>query len=404
MTDDQLDNPEDEPSSGTLGPMPPPDDESSVGPFGALLPPEDRIWRHPSEVSGASGSPLEPAPAGPAWGTAAFSAVGGALAVGAIWLAMGNGDGQLVTERVSLVPMHTVTPRVVEADEWVTAVSATARDGTASVVSSSDDQAVAGAVTFRDDGYLLTSARAVEGLETLLVITADGTAHEASVVGADNQTDVSVLHVEQTTVTAVVSEGKPLEPGAKLAIIDPAGDSIEGTVTDTSAHTETSLGDSVIGVATLDVVLGDIPPGSPVVDDTGAVVGITTATDPTSTAAFVPIDIVRQVANDLIDDGVATHSWLGVTARDVTAAETEANMPPGALVTSLTSDGPAAAGGVMPGDVIIGVGTKPVESVSAMVTALRYHDPGDVVGIVVDRDGVPASFSIVLGALDVTSG
>jgi len=377
-------------------------EESSSWLNGPLLPPEDRIWRHPSEMAGQSHPGEGASTGGPAWGTAAFSAVGGALAVGLLWYAVGGGDGRLVTERVSLAPVHTVSPRVVEADEWGAAVTATARLGTASVLTG--DEAVAGAVAYRDDGYLLTSARAVQGVDALVVVTADGVAHEARIVGTDSQTDVSVLHVENAIDPAVITEGEPLEAGDRLAIVDPAGASVESTVTDPTSHASTSSGDLLLGVVKLDTELGEVPPGSPVVDDTGAVVGIMTATDPDGAAAVVPIDIARQVAGELIDEGVATHSWLGVTARDLTAEEVESGFSPGALVTSLNPGGPADVGGVRTGDVIVKVGAKEIDSVPAMVTALRYHEPGDAISIVAVRDREPTSVVIVLGSLEGTAG
>lgn len=391
VTDDPLDDAGDEPPSSSST------SSSSLGP---LLPPEDRIWRHPSELSGQGVAPVAPVIVGHSWGTAAFSAMGGALAVGALWFAVGNGEGRTVTERVSLVPIQTVSPRVVDADEWGSAVTATARSATVSVLSGSRDETVAGAVAYRDDGYLLTSARAIDGATSLLVVDADGVIQEARLVGTDRRTDISVLHVEMVTIAVIVADGSTLEPGDNLAIVDPAGDAVESTVIDTTSHISTADGDTVLGVVTLDTVLGDIPPGSPVVDDTGAVVGVTTATDPTAAAALIPIDIARQVAAELIDQGVVNHSWLGVTARDVEADELESGDPIGPLITSLISDGPAAVSGVMPGDVIVQVGTMPVDSVSAMVTALRYHEPGAFVTIGVVRDDRQLSFSVVLGSLD----
>ena len=385
MTDDPLDDSSDESASS----------------YGPLLPPEDRIWRHPSEMSGqvpASGAPVT---VGHSWGTAAFSAMGGALAVGALWLAVGNDDSRIVTEWVSLAPIHTVSPRVVDADEWGSVVAETARSGTVSVLSASTDTTVAGAVAYRDDGYLLTSARAIDGATSLVVIDADGVAHEARLIGTDHRTDISVLHIERVFVAVVVSDDNPLEPGDKLAIVDPGGDAVESTVMDTTSQISTANGDTVLGVVRLDIELGEIPPGSPVVDETGAVVGVTTATDPADAAALVPIDIARQVAAELIDQGAVSHSWLGVTARDVDPDEIDSGLPAGALITSLISDGPAAIRGVMPGDVIVRVGSKPIDSVSAMVTALRYHEPGDDVTIVVDRDNGAISLSVVLGSLEV---
>jgi S1-C subfamily serine protease len=388
VTDDPPDDAADEPGSASSGP---------------LLPPEDRIWSHPSEIAVEAATRV-PGEGGHLWGTAAFSAVGGALAVGVIWLVIGAGEGRVVTERVSLTPVHTVSPRVVDADDWSVAVTANARDGTVSVLSGSTEATIAGAFTYRDDGYLLTSARAIHGQSSLTIVDANGVAHDAHVVGVDARTDVSVIRVDGGTGSAVIAETVALETGDKLAIVDPDGGAMEGTVTDAATHAATTDGDTVLGVVQLDSELGDIPPGSPVVDDTGAVVGMTTATDPNTTVALVPIDVARQIAGELIDDGVATHSWLGVTVRDIYAEEIQGGTPAGAWITSVTPGGPAATSGVLAGDIIVQVGHKPVDSVSAMVSALRYHEPGDEVGIRVDRDQEAIDVVVELGAIDEASG
>jgi putative serine protease PepD len=375
--------------------------ELSASSFGPLLPPDDRIWRHPSELSVDSSAS---ATLTHAWGTAAFSAVGGALAVGALWFAVGNDGGRLVTERVSLTPVQSIAPQVVDTSDWGRVVTATARDGTVSVRSSSTNAALAGGFAYRDDGYLLTSARAVNGTTSLIVVDSEGVTQDARLVGTDSLTDVSVLHVEDATGVVVVATGDPLEAGDVLAIVDPAGDAVASTVTDTTANVSTTDGDLVLGLVQLDAELGTIPAGGPVVDDTGAVVGMTTSTDPTAAAAMLPIDVARQVAGELIDQGEVSHAWLGVTARDVAADELGPGRPPGAMVTSLTSTGPAALSGASPGDVIVAVGSTPVDSVAAMVSALRHHQPGDTIDIVVDRGSVPVSLTVVLGALDGASG
>jgi S1-C subfamily serine protease len=366
-----------------------------------LLPPDDRIWRHPSEMSADSSAA---ATLTHSWGTAAFSAVGGALAVGALWFAVGNDGSRLVTERVSLTPVQSIAPQIVDTGDWGRVVTASARDGTVSVRSSSTNAAVAGGFAYRDDGYLLTSARAVDGAPSLIVVDSDGVAHDARLVGTDTLTDVSVLHVGQATGVVVVGTGDPLEAGDVLAIVDPAGDAEATTVTDTTANISTTDGDLLLGLVQLDTELGTIPAGSPVVDGTGAVVGMTTSTDPTAAAAMLPIDIARQVAGELIDEGVVSHAWLGVTARDVAADELGPGRPPGAMVTSLTSAGPAALSGASPDDVIVAVGSTPVDSVAAMVSALRYHQPGDTIDLVVDRGSETVWLTAVLGAIDGTSG
>ena len=86
--------------------------------------------------------------------------------------------------------------------------------------------------------------------------------------------------------------------GDAVAVVDPLGDGIEHVVVDDAAVTTTIEGDWLIGVVALDGPLGETPPGSPVVDDTGAVVGVTAATASDAPAALVPIDIATDVPED----------------------------------------------------------------------------------------------------------
>ena len=166
-------------------------------------------------------------------------------------------------------------------------------------------------------------------------------------------------------------------------------------MTATTGHASTTDGDTVLGVVTLDTGLGDIPPGSPRGRRercSGRFGHLATAPD--AAVALVPIDVARQIATEIIDDGTASHSWLGITGRDVSTAELESGLPAGVLVTYLTAGGPARLAGIEAGDVVVAVAHEPVDSVSAMVGALHHHEPGETVSVQVERDGAEHSFSV----------
>jgi putative serine protease PepD len=124
----------------------------------------------------------------------------------------------------------------------------------------------------------------------------------------------------------------------------------------------------------------------------GTVVGMIAATAPEAPAAVVPIDTVREVAEEIIAEGRASHPWIGLTVRDLEPDEREAGRV-GARVTEVSDDGPARVGGIAVGDVIVMIDTVPVDSSTAFVAALRTHEPGDTVEVVVRRgdDAVPCT-------------
>ncbi|MFQ5557993.1 MAG: S1C family serine protease [Acidimicrobiales bacterium] len=365
----------------------------------APLPPEDRIWRHPSELAiDALTSPTRGQGSG--WGYAALGAASGALAVSAAWFAIGGTETvRLATERVALVPTETVAPLVVAADDWGRVVAHQARRGTVTVRLVDDTAPIAGAVAYRDDGYLITSARALGSSDTVRLELGGGSRTDAEVVGVDRVTDIGVLRVDRDLAAAIVADSGALQAGDRLAIVDPDGGSVEVSVTDPSTIRATIDGDRVIGVTGLDSDLGTTPPGSPVVDHTGAVVGVSTATDPEATAALVPIDVARAVATDLIELGYAHHPWLGITARDLESLEAR-DRPAGALVTVLEPGGPAAAGGIEEGDVITEIAGQPIDSMASMVAEIRRHEPGETLVVLVDRDGARVGCVVVLGELN----
>jgi putative serine protease PepD len=149
-------------------------------------------------------------------------------------------------------------------------------------------------------------------------------------------------------------------------------------------------GQQLVGVVALDGELGSTPPGSPAVDETGAVVGLTTATADAA-VAVVPIELASTVADELISSGSADHPRLGVSFTDDSAVA-------GALVAKVHDDGPAASGGVLPGDVVIELAGVEVDSMAKTIATLRTHRPGEVIEVIVHRDGIPVECHVKLGA------
>ena len=351
------------------------DDEMGFAPPPARA---DRTWRHPAEMAAEARATKRRA-SRRLWGVGLGGALGGALAMASVWyLTDPGGDVQVVTQRVAVAPVESVAPRVTPADQWATEVAAGAMPATAIIQSADGTHTIAGAIAVHDDGYLLTSRRALDDVRELTVHTHDGEIFTAVVLGYDLETDLSVLKADGTVSTVPVAS-TPAGDGDVVATVDPGGRATRAVVTDLAASATAVDGDLLVGFTSLDSPRADLPPGSPVVDATGSVVGITAAVEADAPVTIVPIDVANAVAESIIVDGRVWHAWLGVTV--------EAGDGEGVTVTATSKDGPADRAGVEVDDRIVSVDDVGIDSAAELVSRLRHHRPDDTVVIVVDRDG-----------------
>jgi len=264
-------------------------------------------------------------------------------------------------------------------------------------------------------GYVLTNnhvvspAAEVEGA-TIEVVFHEGTRVTARIVGRDPKTDLAVLRVPvENPVVATIGSSSGLTVGdAVLAIGSPLG--LVGTVTTgivsavdrpvrlDGGQTDTN---AVIDAIQTDAAINPGNSGGPLVDTTGAVVGINTAIRSLGTGEggsiglgfAIPIDDARQIAEELIRTGAVRHAELGVNARSVTDGTTD-----GAEVQNVQQGGSAAAAGIVEGDVIVVVGDRSIAGADELVVAVRERDPGESVPIELVREGRPLTVTAVLGS------
>lgn len=381
------------------------------------LPPEDRVWRHPAEVALDARRELAKRRARRLRGGATI--LGGALAVtGIVWIGRpGPGettdDSLLIAsaEQTDAVPAA-VAPLANVATVTTVATTPDAVDPPALVVLSDEPatdtivvrsltgEVLAGATVVRE-GYVVTSGVALGGAEEV-VLTWGDTSADGTVVGTDTVTDVTVIRVNGPsgpTPEADLGDVRVRE-GDEVNMSNTDGIRAVQRVVAEQSTSEMVNGEPVVGIVELDGRLGDISPGTPAYDHDGRVVGMTTATADRAPAAIVPIDLARQVADEIIATGGATHPWLGITALD------HADDPdrPGSLVTEVATDGPAAVAGMLPGDLIVDIGGHEIDGTASMVATLRTHEPGDTIDVVVWRDEEEITCRVALAShLDVAA-
>jgi S1-C subfamily serine protease len=273
-------------------------------------------------------------------------------------------------------------------------------------------------VIIEGDGYVLTNNHVVAPAATsansrLEAVFSDGTRAPARIVGRDPKTDLAVLKVDvRNPVVAPVGSSTTLAVGdAVIAIGSPlglAGTVTQGIVSALDRPVRLDDGDSdtdaVIDAIQTDAAINPGNSGGPLVDSTGAVIGINTAIRSIGATSgseggsiglgfAVPIDTARAVAQELIRTGKVVHADLGVNVRSVTDGATD-----GAQVQNVTANGPAAVAGVVEGDVIVKVGDRPVADADELVVAVRERTPGEAVPVELVREGRSLTVSVVLGS------
>ena len=336
------------------------------------------------------------------------------------WLARaGAGRGQLVTIVSAAAPAASsrAAPSVVS----VTASRAPQRDGSQEDpwfrFFFGDDADPAGpyrrqiglgsGVIVSPEGYLLTNNHVIAGADDIEVQLADGRQAKARVIGSDPDTDLAVLEIGLDRLPAVTfGDADALQVGdVVLAIGNPFG--VGQTVT---AGIVSALGRNHLGINTYenfiqtDAAINPGNSGGALVDADGNLLGINTAIFSRSggnngIGFAIPVSIARQVMEGLIRDGSVTRGWIGVESRDLTPEIAETVGLPivqGALVTGVLRDGPADAGGVRPGDVVVAIDGEPVASTSQLLNAVAALKPRSEASIGVQRGNQKLTLGIVV--------
>jgi putative serine protease PepD len=359
------------------------------------LPREDRIWRHPSEVA-AEIRQLATARRRRRQRAGASLLGGLAAASGLIWLSENGGTDVSITADIVAIGSNDDGSTAVSSPTTTLPATIAALDGFTDedlivIRSAESAELLAGALVARD-GYVITSGRALAGATHVMISFGDRQ-ESGTVVGYDEVTDVTVIRLDDNLTPDALAmqkktDGAKVDQGDLVTIAEPGGSDRQQRVVSAASSSALDDGAPVVGVVELDGRIGQIPPGSPAYDSEGEIVGMTSSTAADAPAALVPIRLVREVADELIDEGVASHPWIGLAARNGDEA--------GSIVTAVTEDGPAANGGIEEGDLIIEIDSTSIASMEEMVATLREHEPGDALTIVVIRDGEHVDCSVEL--------
>lgn len=266
-------------------------------------------------------------------------------------------------------------------------------------------------VIVRGDGYILTNNHVIDGAEQIKVELPDKRVLEAKLIGADPATDLAVIKVTGANLhTVPLGDSDKVQVGdVVLAVGNPLG--IGQTVTmgivSAKGRTTGGLGDSFEDFLQTDAPINRGNSGGALVNTQGQLVGINSQIVSPSGGNIglgfsIPVNMARNVMDQLIKTGSVQRAKLGVAAQMVTsdvAASLGLPEVKGALVANVEPGSAADRAGVKQGDVILDVDGRAVSDSNELRNAISSTAPGTTVALRVVRDGKEQTIKATLGEL-----
>ncbi len=257
------------------------------------------------------------------------------------------------------------------------------------------------------EGYIVTNNHVVEEVDKVKVKLNDGREFTATVKGQDRRTDLAVLQIKAKDLpAATLGDSDKLEVGEwAIAIGSPFG--LDHTVT---VGVISAKGRSGLGTGTYEDFIqtdASINPGNsggPLINIDGEVVGINAMIiQPGTGIGFaIPINMVKQILNDLIKQGKVVRPWLGISAQDLTPEMMEhfqVKEKEGVLVGQVYPGTGAEKAGLTSGDIIKSVDEKVVKSVSELVREVQKKKVGQKIKLNIIREGKGTTIDVTTTAM-----
>ena len=261
----------------------------------------------------------------------------------------------------------------------------------------------------REDGIVLTNAHVVDGADEVMVKLIDKREFKAKVLGIDKATDVAVLKIEARNLpTLKIGSSTNTRVGEwVLAIGSPYGFENSATAGIISAKSRSLPDDNYVPFIQTDVAVNPGNSGGPLFNMAGEVIGINSQiysrTGGYQGLSFaIPIEVAINVEEQIVRHGKVQRGRLGISIQEVNQSLADSfglGKPAGALVSSVENGSPAARAGLEPGDVILALNGKPIQTSGELPPLVANIRPGETARLQVWRKGGTRDIEVKVGAL-----
>ncbi len=274
------------------------------------------------------------------------------------------------------------------------------------------EQSLGSGSIVRADGLILTNHHNIEGASEIRVVTADRREWPATVLLDDARADLAVLKIdakgERLPTIRVDDATNPQVGDLVLAIGDPfgVGQTVTNGIVSALARSDIGAGDYAAFIQT-DASINPGNSGGPLVDMSGALIGVNTAIVSSSGASAgvgfaIPAAVARQVIETASSGGhEVVRPWLGAKTQGLTpemARSLALASPRGVVVTDVWPSGPAARAGLQRGDVIQSIDGAVIDDDRGLTFAIGARHLGDGVSLAVVRGPAPRTLRLVVDA------
>ena len=290
--------------------------------------------------------------------------------------------------------VHKLSPSVVN----IAVVRQRATDG-------QDERVYGSGFVVDEAGLVVTNNHVVEGAREIYVGFSDGSRRVARLEGSDPKSDLALLRIAADRPLSALTLGDSDAAKAGewvLAIGNPfglGGSVSAGIISARNRQLETDAYDDFIQT---DVAINRGSSGGPLFDLQGNVVGVNSSLiSPNGGSAGVsfsiPANTVKFVLAQLKKHGKVRRGWIGAKVQDLNpdlAAAFSYSANYGALIGGVTASGPAAAAGLVPGDIVARINSKPVPDSRFVQKAVAETDIGSVIAFDIVRKGAPLKVQV----------
>ena len=275
-------------------------------------------------------------------------------------------------------------------------------------------------VIMSEDGYIITNNHVVEGGDMYKVVLSDGKSYTAKLVGTDEQTDLAVLKIDATGLTAAeFGHSDNLKVGDRaFAIGSPGGLEYQNSFTGgfiSAINRNVTINDRVMTLIQTDTAINPGNSGGALINSAGQVIGITnsklsaSSSDSASIEGMgfaIPMTTVKEVVDELIANGHVTgRPAIGISGYDIDSTRASYfNLPQGVYVSSVDPASDAYQQGIQAGDIITGVNGKDITSMTDINEVKNELKVGDTMKLTIYRDGSTKEVSIKLIDQSTLSG
>ena len=272
-------------------------------------------------------------------------------------------------------------------------------------------------IILSEDGYILTNNHVVnsgsssttyslgEASRVIVYLYNDETEYEAKVVGTDTETDLAVIKIEKTGLTAAelgdsdsvlvgeysMAAGNPL--GMQSTVTVGAISAVNREVTDSDGKTFTLI--------QTDAAINSGNSGGALVNSKGQVIGINTlkvsATGVEGMGFAIPINSAKPIYEQLIQYNKVKRPYIGISGRDLDSkTASRNNLVEGIYVVSVEEYSAAEEAGIKAGDVIVKADGQEVKTMTELNTVKNKHSIGDEMTITINRKGQEKELKLTL--------